>query len=80
MYQEAGEKSAKICSSYAVFGDDAVLQIAHSERSFDWILRIRQLHCKKRLAVFPSPAGIITYQTLPGWENLFIAGQGEFGK
>ncbi len=28
-----------------------------SARSFEWILRIRPLHCKKNLAVFPSPAG-----------------------
>ncbi len=38
------------------------------------------LHCKKRLAVFPSPAGMsLTKLSLAG--NLqIISGQGEFGK
>jgi hypothetical protein len=26
------------------------------------------LHCKKRLSFFPSPAGDVINQTLPGWE------------
>ncbi len=33
------------------------------------------IHCKKRLATFPSPAGM----SLPG-NNLIISAQGEFGK
>jgi hypothetical protein len=38
------------------------------------------LHCKKRLAVFPSPAGMsLTKLSLAG-NNLIIPGQGEFGK
>ncbi len=38
------------------------------------------LHCKKRLAVFPSPAGMsLTKLSLVG-NNLIIPGQGEFGK
>jgi hypothetical protein len=26
------------------------------------------VHCKKRLLIFPSPAGMFTNQTLPGWD------------
>ncbi len=38
------------------------------------------LHSKKRLAVFPSPAGMsLTKLSLAG-NNLIIPGQGEFGK
>jgi hypothetical protein len=37
-------------------------------------------HCKKRLTIFPSPAGMsLTKLSLTG-NNLIIAGQGEFGK
>ncbi len=37
------------------------------------------IHCKKRLAVFPSPAGMsLTELSLAG-NNLIIPGQGEFG-
>jgi hypothetical protein len=35
-----------------------------------------KVHCKKRLAVFPSP---FTKLSLAG-KNLIITGQGEFGK
>jgi hypothetical protein len=38
------------------------------------------VHCKKILAVFPSPAGMsLTKLSLAG-NNLIISGQGEFGK
>ncbi len=38
-----------------------------------------QVHCKKRLVIFPSPAGMsLTKLSLAG-NNLFILGQGEFG-
>jgi hypothetical protein len=38
------------------------------------------LHCKKRLASFPSPAGkSLTKLSLDG-NNLIIPAQGEFGK
>jgi hypothetical protein len=41
---------------------------------------LKQLHCKKRLAVFPTPAGIsLTKLSLDG-TNLIIPDQGEFGK
>ncbi len=37
-------------------------------------------HCKKRLAIFPCPAGMsLTKLSLDG-NNLNIPGQGEFGK
>jgi hypothetical protein len=39
-----------------------------------------QLHCKKRLAIFPSPARMsLTKLSLAG-KNVIIPGQGEFGK
>jgi hypothetical protein len=39
-----------------------------------------QLHCKKRLAVFPSPDGMsLTKLSLAG-NNLIIPGHGEFGQ
>jgi hypothetical protein len=38
------------------------------------------IHCKKRLAIFPSPGGMsLTKLSLAG-ENLIIPGQGAFGK
>jgi hypothetical protein len=43
------------------------------------------LHCKKRLAIFPSPAGIsltklsLAWNNLITWTNLIISGKGEFG-
>jgi hypothetical protein len=37
------------------------------------------LHCKKRLAVFPSPAGMSLTKLSLG-ANLIIPAQGEFGK
>ncbi len=41
---------------------------------------VHSLHCKKRLAVFPSPAGMsLTKLSLAG-NNLIIPTQGEFGK
>ncbi len=42
--------------------------------------KLNKLHCKKRLAVFPSPAGMsLTKLSLDG-ENLIIPVQGEIGK
>jgi len=38
------------------------------------------LHCKKRLTVFPSPAGISLTKLPLARNNLIIPGQGEFGK
>jgi hypothetical protein len=44
-----------------------------------WIL-INLLHCKKRFAVFPSPAGMpLTRLSLAG-NNLILPAQGEFDK
>jgi hypothetical protein len=37
------------------------------------------LHCKKRLAIFPSPAGMSLTILSLAWNNLFIPGQEEFG-
>jgi hypothetical protein len=38
------------------------------------------MHCKKRLPVFPSPAGMsLTIRSLAG-NNLIFPGQGQFGK
>jgi hypothetical protein len=40
----------------------------------------RKIHCKKMLAISPSPAGLsLTKLSLAG-KNLIIPGQGEFGK
>ncbi len=39
----------------------------------------RILHCKKRLAVFPSPAGMSLTKLSLGGNNLIIPGQWEFG-
>jgi hypothetical protein len=40
----------------------------------------KDIHCKKRLAVFPSPAGMsLTKLSLAG-NNLIIPGHGEFGQ
>ncbi len=38
------------------------------------------LHCKKRLATFPSPAGMSPTKLSLVGNNLIIAAQGEFGK
>jgi hypothetical protein len=38
------------------------------------------LHCKKRLAVFPSPAGMSLIKLSQGGNNLIIPSQGELGK
>jgi hypothetical protein len=37
------------------------------------------VHCKKRLAIFPSPAGMSLTKTLPGRELTNIPDRGEFG-
>jgi hypothetical protein len=38
------------------------------------------MHCKKRLAIFPSPRLDVTNQQLSlAGNNLIIPGQGEFG-
>jgi hypothetical protein len=37
------------------------------------------LHCKKRLAIFPSPAGMSLTKFTLAENNLFFPGQGEFG-
>jgi hypothetical protein len=43
-------------------------------------IKTTQLHCKKRLAIFPSPAGMsLTKLSLAG-NILIILGQGGFGK
>ncbi len=36
-------------------------------------------HCKKRLAIFPSPAGMSLTKLSPAGNNLIIPGRGEFG-
>jgi hypothetical protein len=38
------------------------------------------LHCKKRLAIFPSPARMSLPKLYLAGKNLIIPGQGEFGK
>jgi hypothetical protein len=44
------------------------------------IIRIKKIHCKKRFANFPSPAGMsLTTFSLDG-NNLITPVQGEFGK
>jgi hypothetical protein len=37
------------------------------------------VHCKKRLAVFPSPAGMSLAKLSPAGNNSIIPGPGEFG-
>jgi hypothetical protein len=39
----------------------------------------RSIHCKKRLSVFPSPAGISLTNLSLARNNLIIPGQGEVG-
>jgi hypothetical protein len=41
---------------------------------------LRSVHCKKRFAVFPSPAGMSLTKPSLAENNLIIAAQGEFGK
>ncbi len=49
-------------------------------RPVHFVQDIEAIHCKKRLAVFPSPAGMsLTKLSLAG-DNLIIPAQGEFGK
>jgi hypothetical protein len=38
------------------------------------------LHCKKRIAAFPSPAGMSLTKLSLARNNLIHTGQGEFGK
>jgi hypothetical protein len=40
----------------------------------------KKLHCKKRLAIFPSPAGMSLIKLSLAENNLFIPGQAEFGQ
>jgi hypothetical protein len=40
----------------------------------------RTVHCKKRLTVFPSPAGMLHTKLSLARNNLIIPSQGEFGK
>jgi hypothetical protein len=40
----------------------------------------REVHCKKRLSVFPSPAWMSLTKLSIAWKNSNIPGQGEFGK
>jgi hypothetical protein len=41
--------------------------------------KLKNIHCKKSLTIFPSPAGMsLTNLSLAG-KNLIIPGQGEFG-
>jgi hypothetical protein len=48
--------------------------------SFNIFRKKNTLHCKERLGVFPSLAGMsLTKLSLAG-NNLIIPGQGEFGK
>jgi hypothetical protein len=42
--------------------------------------RHRTLHCKKRLAILPSPAGMSFTKLSLAWNNLISPDQGEFGK
>ncbi len=39
-----------------------------------------QSHCKKELAVFPSPAGMSLTKLFLGGNNLIFPAQGEFGQ
>ncbi len=41
---------------------------------------LEHLHCKKRVAVFPSPDGMSLTKLPLAWNNLIIPGQGEYGK
>jgi hypothetical protein len=37
------------------------------------------VHCKKRLSIFPSPAGMSLTKLSLAWKKQIIPGQGEFG-
>jgi hypothetical protein len=37
------------------------------------------IHCKKRLAIFPSPAGMSQTKLSLAWNNKVFPGQGDFG-
>jgi hypothetical protein len=39
-----------------------------------------KLHCKKKLAIFPSPAGMSLTKLSLGGKNFIIPAQEEFGK
>jgi hypothetical protein len=43
-------------------------------------MKISTVHCKKRLAVFPSPAGMSLSELSLAGNNLIIPAYGEFGK
>ncbi len=43
------------------------------------IAEVRTIHCKKRLTIFPSSAGMPLTKVSLVWNNLIISGQGEFG-
>ncbi len=74
------ERSVPILYYDAMFGVGCAVA---SLRTFFSIVSpgyIFKLHCKKLLAIFPSPAGMsLTKLSLAG-NNLIIPGQGEFGK
>ncbi len=56
-----------------------VVVVVHSELVECWFMAEVMVHCKIRLAVFPSPAGMsLTTPSLVG-NNLIFPGQGEFG-
>jgi hypothetical protein len=38
------------------------------------------MHCKKRFAIFPSPAGMLLTELSLDRKNLIIPAQGEFGQ
>jgi hypothetical protein len=50
-------------------------------KSYDPCCRLMQnIHCKKGLAVFPSPAGMSLNKLFLGGHNLVFPAQGEFGQ
>ncbi len=44
------------------------------------VAKSERVHCKKRLTIFPSPAGMSLTKLSQAGNNLSIPGQGEFGK
>jgi hypothetical protein len=58
---------------------DYGLQAQATDRYIHFYNFARYLHCNKRLAIFPSPAGISLTKLSLAENNLIIPDQGEFG-
>jgi hypothetical protein len=74
----------------AVVRSGVIPQLRDADMEKEWCSTLKKLfyfrilkmvHCKiKRLAAFPSPAGLSLTKLSLGGNNLIIPAQGEFGK